>query len=330
MEKTVHSEPNLGQNVERESSWHDLAVVVLVTIVSAALSVYFELSEAIVAWTRPWERLQLDEVPVVLLVLSAALAWFARRRYREARVELRRRQTVEAQLASLLLDHRRLGQQLLRVQESERKTLAQELHDELGQYLNAIKIEAVTLEKKTPDNSSAIHEVASSIIRHTDHVYAVVRDLIRKLRPVGLDDLGLKAALEHHSNDWRQRLPNVQISISLEGDLDSIGEPLSLVLYRLVQEGMTNVAKHARAQNVGIRVLRSSAGPQARDEVTFHMVDDGTGADLRERQSGLGLIGMRERVEMLGGQLEVTAQPARGFNIIARIPVGERVAETTR
>jgi signal transduction histidine kinase len=60
------------------------------------------------------------------------------------------------------------------------------------------------------------------------------------------------------------------------------------------------------------------------------MVDDGTGADLRERQSGLGLIGMRERVEMLGGQLEVTAQPARGFNIIARIPVAERVAETTR
>ena len=319
---------NADQTSERESIRRDLAIVALVTIVSAALFVYLELSEAVFKWTRQWEHLQLDELAAVLLVLSAALAWFAHRRYREARAQLERRRIAEAQLAHLLLDNRRLGQQLLHVQEAERKTLAQELHDELGQYLNAIKIEAVTLEQQaSPGGSSAIQATTSSIIGHIDHVYAVVRDLIRRLRPVGLDDLGLKAALEHHVNDWRRRLPDVDISLSLEGDLDSIGERPSLALYRFVQEGMTNVARHARARHIVIRLRRSPADPAAGDEVHFSIVDDGAGADLHAGASGIGLIGMRERAEMLGGSLESTSQPGHGFSIVAHIPVEQRAPE---
>jgi two-component system sensor histidine kinase UhpB len=302
---------------ERSALHRDIAVVVVATVGAALSAAYFDMSEAIVAWTRPWEHLQLDEVPVVLVVLAAALAWFAGRRYRESRAELQRREAAETRLANLLQDNRRLGQQLLLVQESERKTLARELHDELGQYLNAIKIEAITIERSEP-NPTARH-AAAEIVAHADHVYGVVRDLIRQLRPVALDTLGLKAALEHHLNDWRQRLPEVRIDIALDDDLDDAEEALGLAVFRLIQEGMTNIARHARAQRVEVQVECGRMEPDR--ALRVRIVDDGRGADASRLRSGLGLHGMRERIEMLGGEVTLRTEPDRGFEIHARIPM---------
>src|SRR5690606_37445456 len=199
---------------------------------------------------------QLDELPGTLLVLSVGMAWFAWRRYVETRRELVARRAAETQLASLLDDHRRLAQQHVQAQEAERKSLARELHDELGQYLNAIKTDAVSIQQQVSDHQAI---AVSSIIRHADHLHAVVRDLIRELRPVALDDLGLQAALEHYLDHCRRRMPRVGFSVALEGDLDSIGEPLNLAIYRLTQEAMTNVSRHARASNVAIRVTRNGS-----------------------------------------------------------------------
>src|SRR5882672_6304361 len=123
--------------------WQDTVVVAFATAVMAMLCVQFDISEALRRWTAPWERFQLDELPAVLLVLAAGLAWFAVRRYWEAGRELLLRQAAEAQLAAALADNRRLSQQYVRLQETERKALARELHDELGQYLNVIKLDAV-------------------------------------------------------------------------------------------------------------------------------------------------------------------------------------------
>jgi two-component system sensor histidine kinase UhpB len=309
-------------NVAQSGSlWRDLAVVALVTIGVGVLSVHVELSEALFAMTRRWEVLQLDEAPTTLLALTLCLIWFAWRRFRDARAELRRRQAADARLATLLLENRRLARQSLQMREAERKVLARELHDELGQYLNAIKIDAVAIQQRASDDASPHLRASSAIIKHTDHVHAVVRDLIGKLRPVGLDELGLKAALEHFVADWRRRLPHLYFDLLLEGDLDEVDEPLALALYRLLQEGLTNVSRHARAQRVEVRLLRTrSTGPEG-DEVVFSLVDDGCGTDLSASKSGLGLIGMRERVEMLGGQFHLTSEPARGFSVLARIPV---------
>jgi two-component system sensor histidine kinase UhpB len=309
---------------ERSALRRDMITVLLATLFAAALAVYFELSEAIVAWTRPWEHVQLDEVPVVLLVLSASLAWFARRRYGESQQELARRRAAEARLANLLRDNRRLGQQLMQVQEAERKTLARELHDELGQYLNAIKIEAITIQHGEPASPDSLRRAAAQIVCHTDHVYGVVRDLIRRLRPVALDTLGLKAALEHHLNDWRERLPGLQINASLDGDLDAVGEPLALAVFRLVQEAITNVSRHAQARRVDVRVSRDHSD---HGDVLVSIADDGLGSDAARMASGLGLVGMRERLEMLGGQLDIMAEPGRGFSIRARLPMEEHAAE---
>lgn len=218
----------------------------------------------------------------------------------------------------LLLENRRLAREYLQVQESERKLLAHELHDELGQYLNAIKIDAVAIQQRTTDEASPLLRASSAIIEHADHVHCVVRDLIGKLRPVGLDELGLRAAVEHFLDGWRRRLPHLHFDVVLEGDLDEIAEPLALTLYRLLQEGLTNISRHARAARVAIRLQRSA--DSASDEVVLSLADDGCGAQPDQRHPGLGLVGMRERVEMLGGRFEVVTGPNRGFSILARIP----------
>jgi two-component system, NarL family, sensor histidine kinase UhpB len=301
-------------------AWRDLAAIALLTLLVALACVRYELSETFFAFTRRWEHLQLDELAVVFFALALGLAWFAVRRYREARAELALRRAAEARLARMLLENRQLAREYLRVQESERKSLARELHDELGQYLNAIKTDAVSIQDKSAVSPAGIHRAASAIVAHADHVHAVVRDLIRKLRPVGLDELGLQAALEHCFDYWRERLPDVRFAVSMRGALDELGEPLALALYRLTQEGLTNIARHAQARAVDIRIARTGPGPDGAETVVFEMLDDGRGAELSGQQTGVGLIGMRERVEMLGGKLHLTSAPTKGFSIAAQLP----------
>jgi len=308
-------------NPDRNSLWGDLLIVVLVVLGAAALFSEVELNERLFASTRRWEVLQLDELPAVLAVLATGLGWFAWRRYRDARAEVSRRQAAEARLEALLLENRRLAQQYLQAQEAERKSLARELHDELGQYLNAIKTDAVSIQDQLDGPQSL---VVSAIIAHTDHLHAVVRDLVRELRPVALDDLGLQAALEHYLEHCQQRMPRLRMSVTLEGDLDTLGELLNLAIYRLTQEALTNVSRHAQAAHVAIRVSRSVPPVEVADAVTLEISDDGRGADPGEAHAGLGLIGMRERVEMLGGQWRSTTSPGQGFSLFARIPVSSQ------
>jgi signal transduction histidine kinase len=309
-------------DLDRGSIWADLVIVALVVLGAAALFSHVELNEWLFASTRRWEAMQVDELPAVLVVLAAGLSWFAWRRYRDARAEIGKRQAAEAQLEALLLENRRFAQQYLQAQESERKSLAREMHDELGQYLNAIKTDAVSIQSSTGEGLDAPQSAAvSAIIRHTDHLHAVVRDLIRELRPIALDDLGLQAALEHYLDHCQQRMPRVRMNVALDGDLDTLGEQLNLSIYRLTQEALTNVSRHAQAENVSIRLSRSGSPTEVADAVTFHISDDGRGADLGQTHGGLGLIGMRERVEMLGGQWRITTFPGQGFSLFARIPV---------
>jgi two-component system sensor histidine kinase UhpB len=308
--------------------WLDAAAVVVCTIGAAIFFVRFEVTEALFDSTRTWEHLQLDELPGTLLVLAASLTWFAWRRYAQARFELAGRQSAEEQLASLLRDHRRLAQQYVQFQESERKALARELHDELGQYLNAIKTDAVSIQMKTSAEHAPLARSASAIISHCDHLQQVVRALIGRLRPVGLDVLGLRAALEHFIEHAQQRAPDRRLSVSLDGNLDDLHEETSLTIYRLIQEGLTNVARHADARRVELKVVRRPTDPNGRDDIHVSVVDDGRGADPAAKTLGLGLLGMRERVEMLAGELRVTTAPANGFGIFARIPANPSRLDT--
>lgn len=302
----------------------DIALMVIVAGLAAFICSKFNLSEALLNWTRPFERLQLDELPAVLLVVAISLIWFSTRRYLEASRQLHYRRTAEARLAESLAENKRLAQQYVDIQESERKALARDLHDELAQYLNAIKLDAVSIREATTAHPH-VHEAALAMIANIDRVYDAVTGLIRRLRPVGFDELGVVAALEHCVNEWRSRLAGVAIELAVVGDFEALDEARGLVLYRLVQEALTNIARHSRASAVQIRI---ACGPNAAlgPCVELLIADNGRGADLRVPRTGLGLLGMRERVSGLGGSIELVSECDAGFKLISTLPITAKMA----
>jgi two-component system, NarL family, sensor histidine kinase UhpB len=296
----------------------DFAIVCAVTGSFSWASVRFDLSESVFQWTHAREWLQLDELPQITAVLAVVLLWFAWRRMLELRSELVRRSEAEARLADALFENRRLGQKAVEVQESERRNLARELHDELGQYIVAIRLDAASIRGAgRPDQRSA-DDAAASIARHVDHVQLAVKRIIGRLRPSGLDELGLAAALESCVETWRERMPQTHIALSMDGALDGVGEDASLVLFRLTQESLTNVSRHARARRVEIQ-LNDEMSESGSRTIRFRASDDGIGADLSGPRLGFGLPGMRERVLALGGRFDLHSSPGEGFEVRATL-----------
>jgi two-component system sensor histidine kinase UhpB len=295
----------------------DLLLIVLASAVVFAIAVSTELSERITSISRGFERVQLDEVPLALLTFSLGLAWFAWRRWREMEIELRHRQLIEHALELKQVELRDLSQRITDAQESERRVLAHELHDELGQSLNAIKIEAVTIRNASRDRQPALHGAALSVIKLTDHVYGVVRDMTSRLRPVALDELGLVGALEHGLTAWRKLAPATEFRAAFRDVPEHMDEPVAMALYRVVQEGVTNILRHSGATQVAITLDSTSPPPG----LHLSIRDDGNGADLGAIRRGLGLLGMRERIEGLGGTFAIVSQPGAGFRVDVTVPL---------
>lgn len=305
----------------RSAYVRDAILVATVTVGAWVVCGLFNMTEILRHLTAPYERFQLDELPSMLLVLGLGLTWFATRRYGEARQEIARRKVAESQLAAALADNRRLAQQYVDLQEAERKALARELHDELGQYLNVIKLDAVGLRDDQRASPALMRQRASAIVENCNHIHGALAILIRELRPAGLDELGLAAAVEHCVQTWRTRLPQVSLALSTSGELTGLTESVAVTVYRLVQEALTNVAKHAAARSVAIHLVRVGNEGGADDGIEVTVTDDGVGAAGGQSSRGLGLIGMRERVMALHGELALTSTPGKGFELSARIPV---------
>jgi len=300
----------------KSSVRRDIAVVILVSLVAAFICVKFDVSEALAGWTRPHERLQLDELPGILLIVAISLIWFSSRRYFEANRQLALRKEMEKKLAETHAENQRLALKYVDMQEHERKALAHDLHDELGQYVNAIKLDAVSM-RDAATRDSPIRAAALAMIVNIDRVYDVLRGLIRQLRPVGFDDLGVLAALEHCVDEWRPRLAATRIDLSSSGDLESLDEVRGLVIFRLVQEALTNIARHSSAAEVRISIART-AEPQG---IEVLIADNGRGIDLSLPRTGLGLVGMRERVAALGGSISLASARGAGFKVQAFLPL---------
>src|SRR5271156_763307 len=177
----------------KSNARRDALAVVVISLAAAVTCVRLNLSEAMVGWMRRHENLQVDELPGILLVIAACLIWFSTRRYLEASRELDLRRATEARLAEALAENQRLAQKYVDMQEHERKALARDLHDELGQYVNAIKLDAVAM-RDAAEEHAEMQASARAMIVNIDRVYAVLGGLIRELRPVAFDDLGVLAA----------------------------------------------------------------------------------------------------------------------------------------
>ncbi len=291
----------------------DLWIVAGLTLATFALACAFELYEAFTRLTRPLEVWQLDELPIALLALALGLAWYAFRRAAQARAELLLREQAQAQALSLLGHNRELAQQLLGVQESERRALARELHDQLGQHCHAIRVEAAYL-RRSEDPEQARAAVLRTAM-NADALVGNVRALLRRLRPAELDELGLVAALQALCEAWEERTA-IACIFRHDGLLEGLGENIDTALYRVTQEALTNVLRHAQATQVRI-------GLQWREPalVELRIDDDGCGFDPNSDTRGLGLLGAAERAAALGGSLRIDSAPGRGTKLRMCIPL---------
>lgn len=216
-------------------------------------------------------------------------------------------------------ENRALTQRSLAIQEEERRCLAQELHDELGQSLSAIKAMAVSMRNSKP--SGEIKGTVDSIISVCNHLFSVVRAMMRRLRPIMLDELGLIASLEDMLENWRARHPEIGLTFTCEESVEDCEKETKIQLFRIIQECLTNVVKHARADRVEIN-LEAVKAPGHSAYLCLQIEDNGCGFDPKQPRKGFGLLGIRERVKGLGGEFQLESRPGRGTAINIKIPYG--------
>ncbi|WKJ88799.1 histidine kinase [Methylomonas montana] len=220
--------------------------------------------------------------------------------------------TVELEKARQ--ENRALTQHSLAIQEEERQRLSQELHDEFGQSLTAIKVMAVTAAHQKADTA----KITASITEICDHLMTVVRSMMQQLHPLVLTELGLKATLEEMVNHWAERNAELQLTIRCSDEVDDLDKNLTIQVFRVIQECLTNVVRHAKAHRVSID-LEKLVRPQAC--LWLKVQDDGQGCDLKSISRGFGLSGIKERIKSLDGELEVVSRPGNGLMVNARIPL---------
>lgn len=201
--------------------------------------------------------------------------------------------------------------------EDERKSLARELHDELGQYVSAIKIFSQNILNRTKGKDKAISESATTVISAANQIYDGMHSIIKKLRPGSLDNLGLTETLRDMVNSWNQQYEKLNVKLKIDGDIDQLGEMANINIYRIIQEGMNNCVKHAKASLVNIKLSMK------KDQLTLLFKDNGVGFDKKilESTKQFGLIGIDERVKALNGQFEVVSEIDHGTEIRIILPI---------
>ena len=220
---------------------------------------------------------------------------------------------LERELDLRRADLQELSTLLLRAQENERRSLARELHDEIGQSLSAILMETEGAEFADPAGKVRGH--LDSIKGLAEKTVNQVRDLALLLRPSMLDDLGLAPALNWHARETSKRT-GLNVAVSADDAIDGLPDEHRTCIYRLVQEAVNNAVRHANARAVEVSVRKDG------QKVNVTVQDDGAGFDTRFMR-GLGLLGMEERVRRLGGRLKISSEPGRGTLVHAVLPVAE-------
>jgi two-component system sensor histidine kinase UhpB len=239
-------------------------------------------------------------------------------------------------LETTVEDKRRLAERVVSLQDVERKEIARDLHDEFGPYLFALRAHASSLTRLADTPSPDLDALRKHIGAMSDQVNALQqsnRRVLERLRPVGLAEFGLADALAALMRLWRQTYPDVVIETSISPELEARGETADLTIYRIIQEALTNVFRHARATRVDVRVepaATRSAGAAGTAAIMVSVSDNGAGLPADHKQ-GFGMLGMRERVLALGGSMTV-ASTNHGVTVEALVPCGARqpqVLQTT-
>ena len=240
---------------------------------------------------------------------------------RALRIEITERKQVEETVARHRRDLQRLSAQLINAQEAERKRLSRELHDEMGQALTAININLAVVEKALPPElAPTIGGRLSETRSLTNQIAEQIGELSLDLRPAMLDDLGLLPTLRWYVDRYAKRL---DIEVGFEAiDLGTrLSSEVETVIYRIVQEALTNIARHSQANRVHLRLERTES------KVRILIEDNGQGFDVSKvvgdegPGAGMGLLGMRERVATLKGSFNIQSRPGQGTQLTMHIPL---------
>ncbi|MGP8232025.1 MAG: histidine kinase [Methylovirgula sp.] len=209
----------------------------------------------------------------------------------------------------------KLQQQLANVQEEERADLARDLHDEIGPLLFALNIDISTLQRRGDTGAAQASARLDAIAGTVSEIQGHVRSMLGKLRPAVLLDLGLDQAVENLVQFWSRRRPGVDITVDL--DCESFGERLDATVYRVFQEGLNNALRHGNPTSIELR-----ANVRDENHLVVGVSDNGGGFPAEHHRAGYGLIGMRERIDALGGSLEVSNHPdGEGAQVVAKLPL---------
>jgi PAS domain S-box-containing protein len=211
---------------------------------------------------------------------------------------------------------RELAAFLQTVREEERTRIARELHDELGQALTALRLDIGWLRGKCGSLGAQATERVAAALGVVEHSIVSLRRISEDLRPAMLDSLGLAAAVEHHVSEFSQRT-GIPCRLNMNRDEFDLESNLATAVFRIVQEALTNVARHSGASEVGIRIEQSESGA---DGIHLSVSDNGKGFSTTNGKKTFGLLGMRERVTMLGGTLDIDSQPGQGARINCWLP----------
>jgi signal transduction histidine kinase len=261
---------------------------------------------------------QLWQIFGIALFIGLTIAWLASSHAMRLEQRLVEQRAREAEVSA---DLQRLSARLVQAQEDEQRRIARELHDEVGQALSAVKVELTVAERRL-ERLQGASDLLADAQKSTDGALRSVRDLTHLLHPSALDDLGLASALASQVREFRRR-HGVAMAFVNEGSDERQHPEVERAIYRVVQEALTNIARHAHARAGGVRL-----------DIGTHTIrvvvqDDGIGFDAADverpgRRRGLGLLGMRERVTQLRGRLHVDSADSRGTRIEAELPRIER------
>jgi signal transduction histidine kinase len=214
---------------------------------------------------------------------------------------------------------RQMSHQVLQTQEEERKRISRELHDGISQTLVGINVHLEALSQEATINPRQLKRKIAQTQRMVEKSVAIVHDFARELRPTALDDLGLIITLHSFMKDFMKRT-GIHVKFTTFAGLEQLNSARRTVVYRVVQEALTNVARHAQASRVGVSIRKLA------DTVQIEIADNGKSFVVAEalnakKNKRLGLLGMRERVEMVGGALRIESSPGKGMAIHAQIPI---------
>jgi signal transduction histidine kinase len=212
-----------------------------------------------------------------------------------------------------------MSRRLVDMQEFERRQLSRELHDRVGQNLTALSINLDILKTQLSGNGhEAFRSRLSDAATLLEATSGAIENVMSELRPPMLDDYGLLPALQWYANEFSSRT-GIQVAVDGDEQMERLSQASEIALFRIAQEALNNVAKHAHASRVRITLVRSDA------RLVMSLTDDGAGLEAApatgsKRRPGLGMVTMRERTQAVGGQFEIGAAPGRGTQVVVRVP----------